>query len=43
MTRLELIDKIACTQNHLPYANVEVSVKSLLEQMCEALAIRRMD
>jgi len=38
MTRSELIDKIACNQNHLSYADVEVSVKSLLEQMCEALA-----
>ncbi len=38
MTRSELIDKIACNPNHLSYADVEVSVNSLLEQMSVALA-----
>ncbi|MCP4410334.1 MAG: integration host factor subunit beta [Gammaproteobacteria bacterium] len=38
MTKSELIDKIALKQTHLPYEDVELSVKTLLEQMCEALA-----
>jgi integration host factor subunit beta len=38
MTKSELIEKLACKQNHLPYGDVEVSVKALLEQMSEALA-----
>ena len=37
MTRSELIDKIASKHNHLPYGEVEASVKTLLEQMSEAL------
>jgi len=38
MTKSELIEKIASKQNHLPYADIEVCVKALLEQMSEALA-----
>ncbi len=38
MTKSDLIAKIALKQNHLPYGDVEVSVKTLLEQMSEALA-----
>lgn len=39
MTKSELIEKIACQQSHLSYADVEVSVKTLLEQMIQTLAI----
>ncbi len=38
MTKSEIIDKIACKQNHLPYGDIEACVKALLEQMSEALA-----
>ncbi len=38
MTRSELIEKIACRQSHLPYEDVELSVKNVLDQMSEALA-----
>jgi integration host factor subunit beta len=37
MTKSELIDKIACKQSHLSYADVEVSVKTLIEQMVQTL------
>jgi integration host factor subunit beta len=38
MTKSELIENIALKQNHLPYGDVEFSVKTLLEHMSEALA-----
>ncbi len=38
MTKSELIEKIASKQNNLPYRDVGVSVKTLLEQMSGALA-----
>jgi integration host factor subunit beta len=38
MTKSELIEKIACRQDHLNYGDIESSVKALLEQMSEALA-----
>jgi integration host factor subunit beta len=37
MTKSELIEKIACKQSHLSYADVEVSVKTLLGQMVQTL------
>ncbi|MBK1692838.1 integration host factor subunit beta [Ectothiorhodospira mobilis] len=38
MTKSELIDILARKQNHLAYKDVELSVKTLLEQMSQALA-----
>jgi integration host factor subunit beta len=38
MTKSELIDILARKQSHLAYKDVELSVKTLLEQMSEALA-----
>ncbi len=38
MTKSELIDKIAQRQSHLAYRDVELSVKSLLEQMGKSLS-----
>jgi len=38
MTKSELIDIIARNQNQLPYKDVELSVKTLIEQMAQALA-----
>ncbi len=38
MTKSELIDIIARKQSHLAYKDVELSVKTLLEQMSLALA-----
>ena len=38
MTKSDLIDIIARKQSHLAYNDVELSVKTLLEQMSEALA-----
>ncbi|MCP4262330.1 MAG: integration host factor subunit beta [Planctomycetes bacterium] len=38
MTRSELIDKIACKQNHLDHRKAEACVKALLKQMSEVLA-----
>lgn len=38
MTKSELIEAIAGKQNHLAYKDVELSVKSLLEQMSKSLA-----
>ena len=38
MTKSELIDILARKQTHLPYKDVELAVKTLLEQMSQALA-----
>jgi integration host factor subunit beta len=38
MTKSELIDRIAQRQGHLAYKDVELSVKSLLEQMSKSLS-----
>jgi integration host factor subunit beta len=38
MTKSELIDILARKQSHLAYKDVELSVKTLIEQMSEALA-----
>jgi integration host factor subunit beta len=38
MTKSELIESIARKQTHLAYRDVELSVKSMLEQMSETLA-----
>ncbi len=38
MTKSELIEKIALKQSHLNNGDIEASVKTLLEQMSEALA-----
>lgn len=38
MTKSELIEIIAAKQQHLAYRDVELAVKTLLEQMSEALA-----
>ena len=38
MTKSELIEALACKQSHLKYRDVELAVKSLLEQMSQALA-----
>ncbi|EHQ52672.1 integration host factor subunit beta [Ectothiorhodospira sp. PHS-1] len=38
MTKSELIDILARKQSHLAYKDVELSVKTLLEQMSQALA-----
>lgn len=38
MTKSELIEIIASNQQHLAYKDVEVAVKTLLEQMSEALS-----
>lgn len=38
MTKSELIELIAGKQQHLPQRDVELAVKTLLEQMSEALA-----
>ncbi len=38
MTKSELIEVLARKQNHLPYKEVELSVKALLEQMSESLS-----
>lgn len=38
MTKSELIELIAARQQHLVYKDVELSVKTLLEHMSEALA-----
>lgn len=38
MTKSELIDKLADQQSHLAHLDVELSVKSILEQMSSALA-----
>lgn len=38
MTKSELIESLAKKQSHLAYKDVELAVKSLLEQMSQALA-----
>ena len=38
MTKSELIEALARKQGHLAYKDVELAVKSLLEQMSQALA-----
>jgi integration host factor subunit beta len=38
MTKSELIDLLARNQSHLAYKDVELAVKSLIEQMSGALA-----
>ncbi len=38
MTKSELIESLARKQNHLAHKDVELAVKSLLEQMSQALA-----
>ncbi|MCP5143105.1 MAG: integration host factor subunit beta [Gammaproteobacteria bacterium] len=38
MTKSELIELLASRQGHLAYKDVELAVKSLLEQMSHALA-----
>lgn len=38
MTKSELIEAIARKQSHLAYKDVELAVKSLLEQMSQSLA-----
>lgn len=38
MTKSELIEILARKQSHLAYKDVELAVKSLLEQMSQALA-----
>ncbi len=38
MTKSELIDILARKQSHLAYKDVELSVKTLLDQMSEALS-----
>ena len=38
MTKSELIDILARKQTQLPYKDVELAVKTLLEQMSQALA-----
>ena len=38
MTKSELIEKISKRQPHLPFKDVELSVKTLIEQMAQKLA-----
>lgn len=38
MTKSELIEKLAKQQIHLPYKDVELAVKCILEQMSRALS-----
>ncbi len=38
MTKSELIDILAAEQNHLPYKDVEVAVRKIIERMTGALA-----
>ncbi len=38
ITKSELIENIASQQNHLAYKDIELSIKSLLEQMSTSLA-----
>lgn len=39
MTKSELIEYLSKKQNHLAYKDVELAVKSLLEQMSQSLAM----
>jgi integration host factor subunit beta len=38
MTKSELIERLASQQNQLSYKDVELAVKSMLEQMAQSLA-----
>ena len=38
MTKSELIEFIASKQNHLPYRDIEQSIKTLLDQMANSLS-----
>lgn len=38
ITKSELIENIAAKQNHLAYKDIELSIKSLLEQMSTSLS-----
>jgi len=38
MTKSELIERLSLSQQHLAYADVEMAVKTLLEQMSQMLA-----
>jgi integration host factor subunit beta len=38
MTKSELIERLARSQNQLPYKDVELAVKTLLDQMAGSLA-----
>ncbi len=38
MTKSELIEALALSQRHLHYADVEMAVKTLLEQMSQSLS-----
>ncbi|HIL93532.1 MAG TPA: integration host factor subunit beta [Cycloclasticus sp.] len=38
MTKSELIEKLADQQDHLPYKDVELAVKCIIERMSRALA-----
>jgi len=39
VTKSELIEKLADQQIHLPYKDVELAVKCILERMSRALSI----
>ena len=39
MTRSELIEKLAARQEQLPIKDVELAIKSILEQMSQSLAM----
>jgi len=41
MTKSELIERLASKQAHLPYKDVEVAVKTIMDEMAQALAIHR--
>lgn len=38
ITKSELIDKISTIQNHLAHKDIELSIKSIIEQMSTSLA-----
>lgn len=38
ITKSELIEKVSLKQNHLVYKDIELSIKSLIEQMSASLA-----
>ncbi len=38
MTKSELIEELARSQSHLAFSDVELAVRNVLEQMCQALA-----
>ena len=39
ITKSELIERIASKQNHLAHKDIELSIKSIIEQMSTALAV----